>query len=152
MKHFQSISVLKDSYIIYSMRHPRIALLLCMLYVFFMGCQSTKEYSYLADDVSSYRDKKITAVTLKNGDLYKYDKVGGRFVEEKKDNSTFKEIVGFDQLGAALNFELGKVLEVQCQSTESNGGGVILGILLGAVAGGLILLLILLASFSGLRT
>lgn len=133
------------------MRHPRNALILCALYVFFMGCQSAKESSYVADDISLYRDKKIIAVTLKNGEIYKYDKVGGRFVEEKKNNSTFKEIVGYDQLGTALNFELAKVLEVQCQNTESSGGGVVLGILLGVVAGGLILLLLIAAAFSGTR-
>ena len=133
------------------MRHPRNALILCALYVFFMGCQSTSEIRYAGTDVVSYRDKKISAVTLKNGEMYKYDKVGGRYVEEKRDSATIKQIVGFDPLGAGLNFEISKILEVQAQSMESDGGGTALTILLGVAGGILILALIIAASFRNFR-
>ena len=131
------------------MRHPRNALILCALYVFFIGCQSTKESSYIASDISSYRDKKITAVTLKNGEIYRYDKVGGRYIEEKRDSATLKQIVGFDPLGAALNFELSKILEVQGQTVESDSGATIGTVLL--IAGGVIVAAYLLLAllFSG---
>jgi hypothetical protein len=124
------------------MQQPRIALLLCALYVFFIGCQSSKESSYLADDIHSYRDQKVSSVILKNGELYKYDKVGGRYIEERKDTATIKQIVGFDVSGIALNFEITRILEVQCQTMESDGGGTALTVILGAAGGILILALI----------
>jgi hypothetical protein len=127
------------------MRQPRIALSLCALYVFFIGCQSAKESSFIAEDINSYRNKKISAVTLKNGEMYKYDKVGGRYIEERRDTAMVKEIVGFDQTGVALNFELARILEVQCQSMESDGGGTALTAILGIVSGLLVIGLLVVA-------
>ena len=78
-----------------------------------MGCQSSKEASFISQDISSFRDKKITAITLKNGEIRKYDKVGGRYYEEKTDTGFVRKIVGFDAVGTALNVNLDRVLEVQ---------------------------------------
>ena len=131
------------------MRQPRNALLLCALYVFFMGCQSAKESSYIAEDINSYRDKRINTITLKNGETYKYDKVGGRYYEERRDSGFVRKIVGYDLMGTALNFDLNRVLEVQSSIVETDGGGTILTVLL-SVAGGILLLgLLLFASFRG---
>lgn len=131
------------------MRQPRNALLLCALYVFFMGCQSAKESSYIAEDINSYRDKRINIITLKNGETYKYDKVGGRYYEEIRDSGFVRKIVGYDLMGTAINFDLNRVLEVQSSVVETDGGGTILTVLLG-VAGGILLLgLLLVASFRG---
>lgn len=126
------------------MRHPRIALLLCTLYVFFMGCQSSKETSYIGEDIGSFRDKKVSALTLKNGEIRRYDNVGGRYFEEKRDSGLVKQIVGLDPTGASLNVELSRVLEVQCQTTTTDGGGTILTILF-VIAGGILLLGLLIA-------
>ena len=131
------------------MRNPRNALLLCALYVFFMGCQSAKESSYIADDINSFRDKRITAVTLKNGETYKYDKVGGRYYEERRDSQFVRKIVGYDLLGTAQNIDLSRVLEVQSSAIETDGGGTILTLLLSVAGGILVLFLLIAASFRG---
>jgi hypothetical protein len=123
--------------------------MLSLLYVFFIGCQSTKESSCLAEDISAYRGKKITSLTLKNGETYRYDKVGGRYVEERKDTAVVKEVVGFDPTGLALNFEISRILEIQCQTLESDGAGTALTAIL-AVAGG-ILIIALIATISSSR-
>jgi len=131
------------------MAHPRIPLLLCTLYVFFMGCQSVRESSYIGSDIGSFRDKKISSVTLKNGEVRTFDNIGGRYYEEKQDSGYTRKIVGFDPTGATLNLELSRVLEVQCQAAESNTGGTILTVIL-AIAGGLLILILLVAaSFHG---
>jgi hypothetical protein len=130
------------------MRQPRIAFLFCSLYVFFIGCQSTKESSFIAEDVSSFRDKKISAITLKNGEIRKYDRVGGRYYEEKRDTGTLKQVVGYDPTGSALNVELSRILEVQCQSLESDGAGTALTVLLGIGAGIVVLAILIAASWS----
>ncbi len=127
------------------MRYPRNGLLLCTLYMFFMGCQSTKESSYIGVDIGSFRGKKISAVTLKNGEIRKYDKVGGRYYEEKRDSGLVRQIVGLDAMGASLNIDLNRILEVQCQTTETDGGGIILTVVFVA-AGAVILLGVFLAS------
>jgi len=49
----------------------------------FLGCQSSKEASFLARDVNSYQNKRITLVTLKNGSVFEFDNIGGRYFEEK---------------------------------------------------------------------
>src|SRR5947208_16082167 len=98
------------------MQHSTKALFLCIMYLFFMGCQSAKETSYIANDVNSFRDKRISAVTLKNGEIRHYDKIGGRYIEERRDSAIVKQIVGFDPTGATLNFELSRILEVQSQA------------------------------------
>lgn len=108
-----------------------------------MGCQSTKESTYVADDTTSYRGKKVSAVTLKNGQIYRYDEVGGRYIEEKRDTGFVKEIVGFDATGTALNFDLGKILEVQCRLTKPDTGGTVLTILITLAGTALIVGLIL---------
>lgn len=83
--------------------------------------------------------------------MYKYDKVGGRYIEEKKDSSTIKEIVGFDPLGVALNFEVSKIIEVQCQNSESDGGGTALTIIL-ATAGGILILALVISALGRTST
>lgn len=129
------------------MRHPKIPLILCVLYFFFMGCQSTKEASYIAQDVSSFHDKKITAITLKNGEVREYDNVGGRYYEEKSDTGFVRKIIGFDAIGTALNINLDRVLEVQSQTTETNAAGTILTVIFVAAAGILLLGLAILSGF-----
>jgi len=127
------------------MRHPRNALLLCALYVFFTGCQSTKDYAYLAQDTRSYTDKKITSLTLKNGDVVIFDKIGGRYSEEKRDSGALRQFIGFDQAGQTKTVDFSRVLEVQCQKSESDPGGTILA---ATLAGGVILFVALLQALS----
>jgi len=110
-----------------------------------MGCQSAKESSYIGEDIGSFRDKKVSAITLKNGEIRKYDKVGGRYFEEKRDSGLVKQIVGLDPTGASLNVELSRVLEVQCQTVETDGGGTILTVVF-VISGGLLLLALLIAA------
>ncbi len=112
-----------------------------------MGCQSTKEASYIAQDVSSFHDKKITAITLKNGEVREYDNVGGRYYEEKSDTGFVRKIIGFDAIGTALNINLDRVLEVQSQTTETNAAGTILTVIFVAAAGILLLGLAILSGF-----
>lgn len=131
------------------MRHRFITFLLCGLYVFFIGCQSSKQGTYLADDTNSYRDKRVNSVTLKNGETRIYDKVGGRYYEEKRDSVFERKIVGYDPAGAALNFDINKILEVQTASIETDAGGTILTVLLAAGGGILLLGLLIIASYSG---
>jgi hypothetical protein len=122
-----------------------------MLYVFFMGCQSSKETSYIGQDIGSFRDKKVSSLTLKNGEVRKYDKIGGRYYEEKRDSGFTRQIVGLDPTGASLNVDISRILEVQCQAFETDGGGTVLTTIL-IIGGGLaIVFLLLAAAYSGVR-
>jgi hypothetical protein len=111
------------------------------------GCQSTKESSFLARDVNSFQDKRITMITLKNGDVYTYDKTGGRYYEEKTDTGIVRKIVGFGSANEPINFDLSKIIEVKTQTGETDGAGTLLAILLGGTV--LAVLIIILAFSSG---
>ncbi len=116
------------------MRHTKAPLLLCILYLFFIGCQSTKEYSYVASDTNGFRGKKISTITLKDGSIRDYNDVGGTFYEERTDSTTVtQKIVGIDANNQPLNVNLDRVLEVQCLTKQSDVPATILLALAGTV-------------------
>jgi hypothetical protein len=117
------------------MKYGRVLLFITILGAF-IGCQSTKEASFLSRDVSSYQNKRITMITLKNGSVIEFDNVGGRYFEEKSDTGMVRRIIGFSPTNDQLTFEISKVLEVRTRATETDGPGTFLTILLvvGAIA------------------
>jgi hypothetical protein len=127
-------------------RSGLLAAFFCILYISFLGCQHSREYSYIAEDISSYRNKKVTAVTLKNGDTHIYDKGGGHYIEERRDSVVLRKIVGFDDANHALNVDLDKILEVQSETQEADGSGTIILTSVLLVVGSYLLVLLL---FSG---
>src|ERR1043165_3279570 len=108
----------------------RKELLFIVLLGFLFGCQSTKEPSYLARDVSSYQNKRITLITLKNGSVFEFDNMGGRYFEEKSDTGIVKRIIGFSGSNEQLTFDISRVLEVQTKTASTDGMGTFLTVLL----------------------
>ncbi len=103
------------------MRHTKAPLLLCILYVLFVGCHTIKEYSYVATDAQSFRDQPINAVTLKNGSIQTFNDIGGRFYEENDANGiSKKKVIGFDEQNNLINLDLENILEVQTQVRSFN--------------------------------
>ncbi len=102
------------------MRHTKAPLFLCILYLFFIGCQSTKEYSYVASDTNKFRDKKISTITMKDGSIRSYNDIGGTFYEERTDSTISRNIVGLDANNELLSVNLNNVLEVQCLTKQSD--------------------------------
>ncbi|HET9135510.1 MAG TPA: hypothetical protein VFO76_02645 [Candidatus Kapabacteria bacterium] len=112
----------------------------------FIGCQSSKEASFLSRDVSSYQNKRITMITLKNGSVIEFDNVGGRYFEEKSDTGMVRRIIGFSPSNDQLTFEISKVLEVRTRTTETDGAGTFLLVLLTA---SVVVTLVFIAALSG---
>lgn len=127
------------------MKYSKVLVFLTILGGFW-GCQSSKEASYLARDVSSYQNKRITVVTLKDGSVYEFDNMGGRFFEEKKDTGMARRIIGYSPSNDQLTFDLSRVLEVRTRTSSTDGAGTFLTILLVVGAIGL---LGILALFTG---
>ncbi len=125
------------------MQHSKTPFFLCVLYIFFIGCQSTKMYSYIANDTYGFRGKKITKVTLKDGDIREFNEDGGTFYQDRIDSNTVvQKIIGIDANNQPFNVNLDRVLEVQCLVTKSDSGATTFL----AILGGLILVSYVLAA------
>ncbi len=130
------------------MRHTKLPLFLCLLYIFFIGCQSVKETSYVASDTNGFRGKKISTITLKDGSIRDYNDVGGTFYEERADSTkVIQKIVGMDANSQPLNVNLDRILEVQCQTKQSDAGATILLCLVGGILVGYLAIIALFAGY-----
>ncbi len=108
------------------MRHTKLPLFLCVLYLFFIGCSSAKEYSYAATDVKSFRNLSINKVTLKDGSKRTYGDGGGLYSEVKSDSGISKKIFGFDKENNPLDIDLERILEVHTRISSPNTEGTII--------------------------
>jgi hypothetical protein len=128
------------------MIHRHRVLLVAALYALFLGCQSTKVYRYPAAEVSSYRDKRISALVLKNGDVQAFGDAGGMYVEFRRDTLRIQKIIGNDQDNRSVEYDLDRVLEIESGGLQPDGALTILTVL---AAGTVALYFTVLLIFSG---
>ena len=112
-----------------------------------LGCQTTRTHYYRAQDVESYREQRITEVTLTSGDRLYYTKPGGFYSEEKNGASTLKRIVGFNEDHQPQNIDLAEILEVKVKTTQSDGVPLILSGLLAVGLACVVIIAMLAASW-----
>lgn len=113
-----------------------------------VGCQSTKEYNYLVGESLDFRDKKITSIVTKKGDIIYYDIGGARYVVDVKDTTMERKVIGFSIENKPTSTPLEHILEVTCESRETDGAGTGLAVLAGAGVVLLVLFAIALSSYS----
>lgn len=108
------------------MKNHNLVLVLAVGSFLFVGCQTTQLYHYSAADVSSFRNKRISSITLKNGDIETFNESGGIYLEQRQDSSSVEKIVGNTPDARTLEFELTKVLEVDCRVQKTDPAGTLL--------------------------
>ena len=105
-----------------------------------VGCQSTREYNYLVGESLDFRDKKITSIVTKNGNVIYYDIGGARYVVDVRDTTMERKVIGFSIENKPTSTPLESILEITCESRETDGAGTGLAVLAGA---GVVLLVLL---------
>ncbi len=124
----------------------RFAFLL-LLSGWIVGCQSTREFNYLVSETLDFRDKKITSIVTKKGDVIYYDIAGARYVVDVKDTTMERKVIGFSIENKPTSTPLENILEINCESRETDGAGTGLAVLAGAGVVLLVLFAIFLATF-----
>jgi hypothetical protein len=101
------------------------------------GCQTVREYNYLANETLDYRDKKITSIVTKKGDVVNYDIAGARYIVDVRDTTMERKVIGFNIENRPISMPIEQILEISCEARELDGGGT--GLLVVTAAGVLLL-------------
>ena len=101
------------------------------------GCQTIREYNYLANETLDYRDKKITSIVTKKGDIVYYDIAGARYIVDVQDTTMERKVIGFNIENRPVSTPIEQILEITCEARELDGGGT--GLLVVTAAGVLLL-------------
>jgi hypothetical protein len=107
-----------------------------------VGCATTTKQTIIRDELQDLKDEKIVEVTLNNGDVIRFDEVGGRFVSKRTGQAAQTMILGYTWDKRAVEIDAEKVLKVQIEKSETNAGQTILLIFVGIPAMTLALLLL----------
>ena len=131
------------------MRHRIRFGIFLLLSCWITACQSTREYNYLVNETLDFRDKKITSIVTKKGEVIYYDIGGARYIVDVKDTTIERKVVGYSLENRPTSIPLENILEINCESRETDASGTGLAVLAGAGVVLLVLFAIFLASFSG---
>jgi hypothetical protein len=107
-----------------------------------VGCATTTKQTLIRDELAESKEGKIMEVTLENGDVIRFDEIGGRYVFQGTGQAVQTMILGYTWDKRAVQIDAEKVLKVQIEKTETNTGQTILLIVVGipAITFGLLLL------------
>lgn len=106
--------------------HSNMSFRLLSIFLIFLhlilisGCTTTKQSTYLTDELRYPQGGKIIQVDLKNGEILKFDKDGGSYIETVKNNRLYRGIVGVTVDGRPVDIDIDSVLEVRLERQETN--------------------------------
>ena len=136
------------------MKHQRfrqllVGVLITVQLVMIYGCSTTNRITLPGNEIPVGSNFKISTVILKNGEIIEFNREGGRYVDKTIDGKSYRVIVGTAH-SKDVEIDPEKVLEVKFeQEGLSSTGSFIVGFLFGMPVGAGVLILIVLASYSG---
>jgi hypothetical protein len=128
--------------------HRLIAVMTLCVYCFWIsGCATTTKQTIIRDEFQDWKDEKIIAVILEDGDFILFDPAGGRYVQRNVGQTTRLMIVGNTWDKGSVEIDAEKVLDAQIEKSEVDAGRTILIVFLGLPVIALAILLLLFIMF-----
>ena len=118
-------------------RHDHIAfnllsILLIVLHVVSLsGCMTTKQNTFLPDELKYPQEGKIIELVLNSGEIIRFDKDGGGFIESVHEGRLYRTIVGVTDKGNTTELEIDRIQEVRIERREANVLGTVVLITVG---------------------
>jgi len=99
-----------------------------------LGCATTTKQTFIREELTESRDGRIVEMILDNGDVVRFDEIGGRFVSKGAGQEGKTMILGYTWDKRAVEIDAEKVLKVEVEKSETNAAETILLIILGVPA------------------
>jgi len=115
-----------------------IAGITLLAYCFWIvGCATTTKQTLIRDELPEWNGGKIVEVMVENGDVIRFDEVGGRLVSQGAGPEIRTMILGYTWDKRPVEIDARKVLKLETEKSETNAVGTLLLVFVGLPAAAL---------------